>query len=184
MVSGTHTLHREMDTRIGALLSPPRVMEQRELDRLAARRSMEGGPVQAAWRPSVIQGGQRGGPGGEEMGSALPDPRRSGGWRTLRTRAAVRIGLTAAIMAALLVVFAMPRAGADRGPVPDVTHVVQPGDSLWSIAEHHTPATGDVRATAALVRSANEGLSGFLMVGDVIKVPVQRIPGTPSGAPG
>ncbi len=181
---GIHSLHREMGTRAGHLLSPPRVMEQRELDRLAAPRSMEGGAAQAAWRPSVIQGGQRSGPGGAEIGNALPDPRRSGRRRTLHTRAAVRIGLAAAIMAALLVVFAIPWAGADRGPVPDVSHIVRPGDSLWSIAEHYTPATGDVRKTVALVRSANEGLSNFLMVGDVIKVPVGRIPGSPTGAPG
>ena len=87
------------------------------------------------------------------------------------------------IMAAVLVLFVMPRAGADRVPAPAVSHIVQPGDTLWSIAELYTPVTGDVRVTVSLIRSANGAASSLLVVGDVIEVPVEEIPGTLSPAP-
>lgn len=181
MRSGTHSSYRDPGLPVGALFSPPRLIDRRELDRLAAPRSITG---KAGWRPSVIQGGRCSGPGEVEMGSVRPDLRHSGRRWVLHTRAVVRMGLAAAIMAALLVVFSIPRAGADRGPAPAVSHIVQPGDTLWSIAEMYTLSTGDVRATVALIRSANERSSGFLAVGDVIEVPVEEIPGALSGASG
>lgn len=184
MRSGTHSSYREPDFPVGALFSPTRLIDRRELDRLAAPRSIAGRTGQTGWRPPVIQGGRCSGPGEAKRGSVRPDPRRSGGRRVIHTRAVVRAALAAAIMAALLVVFSIPTAGADRGPVPAVTHIVQPGDTLWSIAELYTPATGDVRATVALIRSANERSSGFLAAGDVIEVPVEEIPGALSGTSG
>ena len=97
--------------------------------------------------------------------------------RTSPTRAALRIGLAAALVAGLLVLLFIPRADADRGPVPTVSHVVQPGDTLWSLAEVYTPDTGDIRETVALIRAANGMSSGLLIAGDAIEVPVGEIPG-------
>lgn len=184
MGSATHSPYRELDSPVGDPFSTPGVIDQRELDRLAAPRSVTRRVGHPGWRPSVIQGVQRCKPGDVRTGSVRPGPSRSGRLRVIHARSLVRIGLAALIMAALLVVFSIPRAGADRGPVPAVSHLVQPGDSLWSIAEQYTPATGDVRATVALIRSANEGSSGFLAVGDMIEVPVGEIPGAPSGGSG
>ena len=183
MGSATHTPYSELDFAVGDPFPLPGVIDERELDRLAAPRSIAGRSGQAGWSLTVIQGGRRSGRGEAETGEVRSDP-HSGRRRVIRALALVRIGLAAAIMTALLVAFAMPRAGADRGPVPAVSHLVQPGDSLWSVAEQYTPPTGDVRATVALIRSANEGLSPFLAVGDVIEVPVGEIPGAPSGGSG
>ena len=181
MGSDTYSPYREMDVPVGSMLPPPHVIDQRELDRLAAPRPIAGRAGQVGWRPSLVQGGHSTGSREPEMGSLESGLSRSGGRRLIDTRAAVRIGLAAVLIAGLLVVFFMPRAGADRGPVPAVPHVVQPGDTLWSIAGAYTPDTGDVRATVGLIRSANEGLSGLLIVGEVIEVPVGDIPGAPSG---
>lgn len=183
MGSGTHSLHEAPDLLGSVPFSPIQVIDERELDRLAAPRSRVSRSGHAGWTPSLIQGGRCDGtPGAEprEVRSGLD----SGGRPLVRTRTVVRIGLVAAIVAMLLVVFSIPRAGADRGPVPTVSHIVRPGDTLWSIAELHTPATDDVRATVALIRSANQASSGFLVVGDVIEVPVGEIPGAVSGASG
>lgn len=181
MGSGAHSPSREPGVPAGVLLCPPQVVDERELDRLAAPRSRVSRSGQAGWAPSVIQGGRDNGRAGGETGGVRSDP-HSGGRRLPRTRAVVRIGLVAVIIAALLVVFSIPRAGADRGPLPTVTHIVRPGDTLWSIAEFYTPATDDVRATVALIRSANQGSSALLVVGDVIEVPVEEIPGAVPGA--
>ena len=162
---------------------PPRLMDGRELDRLAARRSSTRISGPASGRPSVIHGGKWSGPAEAGMGSVRPDTRPSGRQRVNRIRSAAPLGLAVVTMVALLVVFSIPRAGADRGPVPTVSHTVQPGDTLWSIAELHTPASGDVRAAVSLIRSANGGTSGLLVVGDVVEVPVEMMPGTPSLPP-
>jgi len=184
MGSVAYSLQTELDFPAGDPFSPPGVIDQRELEQLAARRSVTGRAGHGSWQPALIQGDRSGEPGEVRTGSVLPGPRRSGRPRVIHARALVRIGLAAAIMAALLVVFSIPRAGADRGPVPAASHTVQPGDTLWSIAELYTPATGDVRATVALIRSANEESSGLLAVGDVIEVPLGEIPGAPSNASG
>lgn len=175
MVTGAHTLYREMDTRVGRLLSSSRVIDQCELDRLTAPRSV-GGAGEAGRRGSAVQEGRPSQAAEAGMGSIRPDPLRAGRDRVNRIRSAARMGLAVLTMVALLVVFAIPRAGADRGPAPTASHVVQPGDTLWSIAELYTPVTGDVRAAVSLIRSAN-GTSGLLVVGDVIEVPVGEIPG-------
>lgn len=182
MAAGAQAFYREMDTQVSGLLSPSRVMDGRELDRLAARRSISRNSGRGSRRPSVIHGGNCSEPAEARMGSVRPDPLRAGSQRVNRIRLAARVSLAVVIMVALLVVFSIPRAGADRGPVPAVSHVVQPGDTLWSIAELYTPATGDVRAAVSLIRSANEATSGLLAVGDVIEVPVGKIPGALSRA--
>lgn len=68
---------------------------------------------------------------------------------------------------------------ADAGPesVATVSHVVKAGETLWSIADTHTPAGEDVRRTVALLRSTNELSSGMLRAGMAITIPVGNIPG-------
>ena len=114
----------------------------------------------------------------ERTGYEVSGSRRPIGRSRILTRlTALRVGLGAFMVAALLLLLFIPSADADRGTAPTVPHVVQPGDTLWSMAETYTPPAGDVRATVALIRTANEMSSGLLMVGDVIEVPVGEIPG-------
>lgn len=92
-------------------------------------------------------------------------------------RSVTRIGLTALLAAGFLVVMVIPGAEADGGQVEAVSHVIQAGDSLWSVAVAHTPETGDVRHTMDLIRDANRMSSDVLHIGDAIEVPVGNIPG-------
>ena len=89
----------------------------------------------------------------------------------------LRIALGVVVLAGLLVLLFIPGAEADRGPAPTVSHVVQPGDSLWSLAARYTPPEGDVRQTIALIRDNNGGLSDLLMPGTLIEMPAEEIPG-------
>ena len=70
---------------------------------------------------------------------------------TRRGRAVVFALFLAAWTAASAVLWATA-SRAEESPVPGVTVVVRPGDSLWSIAEREAPgrATGDV--VAGIVR--------------------------------
>ena len=176
--SDVYPSYREIDLPNRSLLTLPQLVDHREIERLAARRSVpcrEGKPGRV--RPA-IRGEWSGGP--KEGGTAYAD-RPRGRRSVLDLRAVARMGLAVVIVAGILVLFLMPKVGADRGPVPSVSHVVKPGDTLWAVAEAHTPPTGDVRATVDLIRSINGGTSMLLMVGDVIEVPVGDIPGAVSG---
>lgn len=95
----------------------------------------------------------------------------------LRVRTVMRIGLTAVMVVALFLLLVTPGAEADSGPLQTVPHVVRSGESLWSIADTHTPDTGDVRHTMDLIREANDSPSGLLRAGDSIQVPVGQMPG-------
>lgn len=90
-------------------------------------------------------------------------------------RAALRIGLAAVLAAALVVLLMVPAADADRGGVPTVSHVVRSGDTLWVLAAAHTPPSGDVRRTVALIRAANGMASALITAGEVIEIPVGEI---------
>ena len=90
-------------------------------------------------------------------------------------RAALRIGLAAVLAAALVVLLMVPAADADRGGVPTVSHVVRSGDTLWELAAAHTPPSGDVRRTVALIRAANGMASALITAGEVIEIPVGEI---------
>ena len=92
-------------------------------------------------------------------------------------RSLIRIGLTALMVAGMLIVLVIPGAEADGGQVNTVSHVVQAGDSLWSVARAYTPEAGDTRKIVALIRDANLMSSDVIHVGEVIDVPVGNIPG-------
>ena len=185
MRSNAYASYREFDLPACSLFASPRVLDYRELERIAYPRRGEGRSGPTGWRPSVIEGGQPVSHREEKEGYGEPGFHRSvGRYRIMPGRTALRVGLAATMVAGLLVLLFIPRADADRGPVPTVSHVVQPGDTLWSLAEVYTPSANDVRETIALIRAANGMSSGLLMVGDVIEVPVGEIPGWRSGTGG
>lgn len=89
---------------------------------------------------------------------------RAGGFRNRVRRAA----LVAAAVSAAAVGFAMAAHGSS--PQPETTVVVQPGDTLWSIASEHYPAD-DVRVRVEDIEQAN-GLQGpVIEVGQTLVLP-------------
>jgi len=80
--------------------------------------------------------------------------------RSLRRAPAWRVGArTAAVVVAVVLGGLVLAVGAHGGsPQPDATVVVQPGDTLWSIASAHYPSD-DVRVRVEDIEHAN-GLSG------------------------
>jgi LysM repeat protein len=75
--------------------------------------------------------------------------------RLTRRGRIVLLGLLV-LLAALVVVFvAQPGQAADSAPLPTV--VVQPGDTLWSIAGHHTPGRNRVDTIEDIRRLNNLG---------------------------
>ncbi len=64
-------------------------------------------------------------------------------------------------------------SGADAGgpPPQTVLHVVQPGDTLWTLATRFTPSGGDVRDTVWAIRVTNTMSSSMLQVGEQIEIP-------------
>jgi nucleoid-associated protein YgaU len=97
--------------------------------------------------------------------SYVADPRAT---RPRRRRAP----LSATLAGLAIIVLVAPRVGSafgsvpasapERGPEP-VVYVVQPGDTLWSIARQVQP-TGDVRPLVERLERANHGAR--LQVGD------------------
>lgn len=97
-------------------------------------------------------------------------------------RAMLRIALVPVIALGLAVLLLGPRADAGPESVETVSHLVKPGETLWSIASAHTAPGEDVRRTVALIRSANGMQSGTVRAGVTITIPVGEIPGWGSGA--
>ena len=93
-------------------------------------------------------------------------------WRATRTGGPH--GLRNALVAlGAVVAVALGLASAVRGDTrPATTVVVQPGDTLWSIAANHYPAD-DVRVRVQDIEQAN-GLHGpAIEVGQTLKLPGQ-----------
>ncbi len=105
--------------------------------------------------------------------------------RRLAARVALRVGLLVILAAGLMVLLFIPRVDAGPDPTPTVSHVVRQGDTLWGLADVHTPPAGDIRRTVALIRAANGMTSALLEPGEVVEIPVGEIPGgNPPGAAG
>lgn len=89
---------------------------------------------------------------------------RAGGYLRRGRRAAA----VAAVVAAASVGFALVAHGGS--PRPEATVVVQPGDTLWSIAAAHYPQD-DTRTRVADIERAN-GLDGpVIEVGQSLQLP-------------
>jgi LysM repeat protein len=79
---------------------------------------------------------------------------------------AAAVGLTTAIMGAASFIAPPPAAGS----VPTVAYVIQPGDTLWSVARS-LPHHGDIREVVAELRTLNPSANKGLAVGAQIRVP-------------
>jgi nucleoid-associated protein YgaU len=91
---------------------------------------------------------------------------RTGGYLLAR-RAALALLVVAVVLLASLGLAIAARGGT---PAPQTTIVVQPGDTLWSIASKHYPAD-DVRVRVDDIEQAN-GLQGpTIQVGQRLVLP-------------
>lgn len=63
------------------------------------------------------------------------------------------------------------------GEVSDVAYVeriVQPGDTLWKIAEKHHDQTRDIRSFIAEIVSANDLQGAMIQPGQTLRIPVLK----------
>ena len=93
-------------------------------------------------------------------------------WRATRTGGATRLGRRALVVVGTVVLASVGLAVAARGGAPpaDSTVVVQPGDTLWSIAAAHYPAD-DVRVRVQDIEQANGLRSPIIEVGQTLTLP-------------
>ena len=83
----------------------------------------------------------------------------------------VLVGLFLLLVATIAVVLSPAARGADpTGPTPTV--VVQPGDTLWSVAERHRPSR-DPYAVIREIRRLNGLSSNIVHVGQELALPHQ-----------
>lgn len=88
--------------------------------------------------------------------------------RLTRRGRLVLLGLLVALAALLVATAAQPGRAADRAKLPST--VVQPGDTLWSIAGRHAPGRDRI-ATIEDIRRLNH-LDGYsLQVGQRLTLP-------------
>ena len=95
-------------------------------------------------------------------------PRRRASASVRRRRVAVLVFTAAALLGAVRAVAAFgagPASGIERRPT---IHVVQPGETLWSVAQSLRP-TGDVRGLVRQLEKLNGGSS--LAVGQRLVLP-------------
>jgi hypothetical protein len=89
---------------------------------------------------------------------------------TARGRAVLWI-LAAVVVAVLTLVASQASADAPVGAQEVVRHVVQPGETLWQIAESVAAPSQDVRDVVVDLVALNELPGAGLMAGQVIVVP-------------
>ncbi len=77
-----------------------------------------------------------------------------------------------AVVVLLLLTSSVPAFGGDgAADRAMVEHQVRPGETLWDIAEAHTPDGGDVRRTVADIRELS-GLEGStIRAGQTLRLP-------------
>jgi Tfp pilus assembly protein FimV len=90
--------------------------------------------------------------------------------RRRRTLAIVGTALVAVLMSPLAATAVRPGDASTPVPVATQTVVVQPGDTLWSIAQRVRPAV-DPRETIAWIQDANDVDAGGLEAGRSLVVP-------------
>jgi len=75
-----------------------------------------------------------------------------------------------ALAAAMVLYFHVDDATSTELPDPNPVYVVEPGDTLWSIAREHYP-DADPRAAVYAIRQLNDVDPGRLRPGDVLMMP-------------
>jgi len=83
-----------------------------------------------------------------------------------------------------LFAWSVSRPGSAAPVAPTTRVVVQPGDTLWGVAEEYGPAHEDVRSIVYRIKQVNRLDTSLIHPGDVLLVPQNR-PGVRSvrGAP-
>ncbi len=84
------------------------------------------------------------------------------------TRILRSVGLLLAVLA-LVLAFGLRTAPSSAGSSPPVAYSVQPGDTLWSIADAQTG--GDPRDLVAQIRQLNDLSSTMLQPGQTLLLP-------------
>lgn len=79
------------------------------------------------------------------------------------------IGILLAVLA-LVIVIGLRSAPASQGSSPHALHVVEPGDTLWGIAEAHYE--GDPRTAVYRLQEANALADATLVVGQELILPL------------
>ena len=99
---------------------------------------------------------------------------RTSGPVRLTKRGRIVLATVASVLLSVMVVLS-GQITADAGSAPGVpalaTVVVQPGESLWSIASVVAP-TADPRETVALIRDLNEMQGSTVVPGQSVVVPI------------
>ena len=92
-------------------------------------------------------------------------------WRATRTGGFRQVRRAALVLGAV-VLCSLGLAVAARGATPPAatTVVVQPGDTLWSIASEHYPAD-DVRVRVDDIEQANDLAGPVIQVGQRLRLP-------------
>jgi nucleoid-associated protein YgaU len=92
--------------------------------------------------------------------------------RSHRPAAAGRLAVRAVLVAGFVLIVGLVLALIAHGgsPAPDSTVVVQPGDTLWSIAATHYPSD-DVRVRVDDIEQANRLHSPVIEVGQTLRLP-------------
>lgn len=94
--------------------------------------------------------------------SLVPPPRRP--------RHLVPTRLVVALLAIAGFLLVMTSVGADQPTVTEA-YLVQPGDTLWSIADRTAGDTDDVRVVVYEIRDMNDLASSALQPGQVLQLP-------------
>lgn len=101
--------------------------------------------------------------------------RRSGTWVRRRRRRLLLVALGVGLAVALAAGLATRGPAAPDTPAPAVgaTVTIEPGQTLWDLADDVTPAGGDVRATVAEIRRLNGLDTGAVPAWTTVVLPAQ-----------
>ena len=76
---------------------------------------------------------------------------------------------TLTLLAAVLCIGCCIKASGDRGTVTQV-YIIQPGDTLWSIAEEYKEPGTDTRQYIRKLKQTNPGLTAKIMPGQAVEI--------------
>lgn len=78
------------------------------------------------------------------------------------------------LIAAAIVFFLLLPSGVGAGNEvhPTGVHLIQSGETLWTIASRHTPEGGDVRTTVSSIKSLNRMQGSTIQAGARLIVPL------------